>query len=312
MKHIFIVNAGSGKGRAAPKFIPKIKEYLAKHRDIDGEIYITKFAGDGMQYVEKCSKTGEKIRFYACGGDGTLYEVVNGSYKYPNTEIAVIPLGSGNDFIRILGKKEDLVDIDSQVNGTVTEFDLIKAGNRVAINQCSMGLDAEICAKQAATKKIPGVNGEFAYTVALFYCLMRRLKSEFKVTIDDSKVIEGTMLFSLCANSRWYGGGYKGAPKALPDDGLLDCIIVKKTVGRLKLVGLVNQYKRGEHLSWDFTNYTRGKKMHIESKKPAAVNVDGECEYVTEATFEILEKAARVVIPTTSNYFENRKNDTFD
>lgn len=309
MKHIFIVNAVAGKGKTAPKFIPEIQQYCDQHPEMDYEIYVTKFAGDGMNYVEECAKTGEKIRFYACGGDGTLYEVVNGSYKYKNTEFAVIPLGSGNDFSRILGEKDELINLDAQVNGTATDFDLIQAGDRVAISQCSMGIDAEICAKQASTKKIPGVSGEMAYTVALFYCLMRRLKSEFKVTIDDKQVFEGTMLFSLCANSRWYGGGYMGAPKAIPDDGLLDCIIVYKTVGRLKLATLVNQYKKGQHLDWDFTNFVRGKKMHIQSKRPAAVNVDGECKYVTESTFQILEGAARVVIPTTSNYFEKIKGE---
>ena len=107
--------------------------------------------------------------------------------------------------------------------------------------------------------------------------------------LDDEKVIEGTMLFSLCANARWYGGGYKGAPKAVPDDGLLDFIIVEKTCNTLKLAGLVGKYKRGEHLSWDFTHFLRGKKMQIISQNPAAVNVDGECEYVTDFTFQILE-----------------------
>jgi len=101
-----------------------------------------------------------------------------------------------------------------------------------------------------------------------------------------------------------------GAPKALPDDGLLDCILVYKTVGRLKLASLVGQYKRGQHLDWPFTKFVRGKKMVIESKEPAAVNVDGECEYVTRSEFQILEKAARVVIPTSSDYLEKRKNGT--
>lgn len=180
MKHIFIVNPTSGKGGTVKKFIPTLEQYIKDHPELDAEIYVTEFSGDGMRYVKQRAKTGENIRFYACGGDGTLYEVINGSYKYPNTEFAVIPLGSGNDFIRILGDKKDLVDIDAQVNGTVTKFDLIKAGDRVAINQCSMGLDAEICAKQADMKKIPGVNGEAAYTVSLFYCLAKRLNSYFK------------------------------------------------------------------------------------------------------------------------------------
>ena len=302
MKHIFIVNPAAGKGSAAKRIIPEIEAYFEKHKDLSWEIYQTKAPGDGKMYAETVAKTGEAVRFYACGGDGTLYEVVNGAYKYPNAAVGIIPLGSGNDFARVFGGSEKLFDIDAQVNGETVPFDLIDAGGHVAINQCSMGLDAEVCAKQAYFKKLPGVGGEFAYTLALFYCLFRRLKSEFKVVIDDKETYEGTMLFSLCANGRWYGGGYKGAPKAVPNDGLLDFVMVRKTVGRLKLAGLVGQYKRGEHLGWDFTTFVRGKKMQIFSKKPAAVNVDGECEYVEESTFRILEGVLPVIVPDMAAY----------
>lgn len=302
MKHIFIVNPAAGKGKAAGRIVPEIESYFAAHKDLDGEIYYTKAQGDAIRYVEEIAKCGEPVRFYACGGDGTLYEVVNGAYRYPNTAVGIIPLGSGNDFARIFGGSERLFDIGAQINAETQKFDLISAGKHVAINQSSMGLDAEICAKQAYFKKIPGVGGEFAYTLSLFYCLMHRLNSEFKIILDDKEVIEGKMLFALCANSRWYGGGYKGAPKAVPNDGLLDFIIVRKTVGRLKLAGLVGQYKRGEHLSWDFTTFLRGKKMQIISKAPAAVNVDGECEYVTECTFRLLENAIDIIMPDAAAY----------
>lgn len=302
MKHIFIVNPVAGKGQAATRIIPQIEAYFQAHPEISFEIYVTKAQGDGKDYAESMAKTGEPIRFYACGGDGTLYEVVNGAYKYPNTAVGILPLGSGNDFARIFGKSDKLLDIGAQINAETQKFDLIDAGGHVAINQCSMGLDAEVCAKQAYFKKLPGVGGEFAYTMSLFYCLFRRLNSEFKIIVDDEKTVEGKMLFALCANSRWYGGGYKGAPKAVPDDGKLDFILVRKTVGRLKLAGLVGKYKRGEHLSWDFTEFVRGKKLQILSKNPAAVNVDGECEYVTESTFRILPAALDVIMPDAESY----------
>lgn len=302
MKHCFIVNPTAGKGKSAPKIIPKIEAYFEKHPELSFEIYVTPAQGSGKTYVEEVAAKGEPVRFYACGGDGTLYEVVNGAYKYPNAAVGVIPLGSGNDFARVFGGSEKLFDIDAQVHAETRKFDLIDAGGHVAINQCSMGIDAEVCAKQAYFKRLPGIGGEFAYTVSLFYCLLRRLNSEFKIVIDDGETYEGTMLFSLCGNARWYGGGYKGAPKALPDDGLLDFIIVRKTVGRLKLAGLVGKYKRGEHLGWDFTTFVRGKKMQIFSKAPAAVNVDGECEYVTESTFRILESAIDLIVPDAAAY----------
>lgn len=163
MKHIFIINPTAGKGKAAKKIIPVINSYCKTHK-LDAQLYVTKFSGDGMKYVEEIAKRGEPVRFYSCGGDGTLYEVVNGAYKYPNAEVASLPLGSGNDFARLFGKREDLTNLDSQVNGSVHKLDLIKCGDKVAVNQCSMGIDAEVCAKQDYFKKIPLITGEAAYT----------------------------------------------------------------------------------------------------------------------------------------------------
>ena len=202
-------------------------------------------------------------------------------------------------------QKTQKISLDS--SKTIKEI-YVKAGDKVAINQCSMGFDAEVCANQASAKKLPLVNGEAAYTISLFYCLLRKLNSDFQVYVDDKLVYDGRVIFSLCANSKWYGGGYKGAPKAVPDDGHLDCVIVKKGFGRIKLATLVNEYKRGEHLSWPETIYMSGKKMRIVSKTPAAVNVDGECETVKESTFEIIEKGANFVIPTTSDYFFKKEH----
>lgn len=304
VKHVFIVNPTSGKGRAPTAFIPRAEAYVREH-GLDAEIYVTKAAGDGLRRVEEIAAGGEPVRFYSCGGDGTLYELVNGACRYPNAEIAAIPLGSGNDFARIMGERKALIDLDAQVNGTPAKLDLIRCGERVAINQCSMGLDAEICANQARFKKLPGVSGEAAYTMSLFYCLFRRLNSEFKITVDGETVWEGPTLFALCGNSRWYGGGYKGAPLAVPDDGLLDFIIVKRNMSRLKMVSLVGKYKRGGHIGMDVTIFVRGKKMTVESRLPAAVNIDGECEYVTESCFELLPAAVNFVIPANSAYYEN-------
>ena len=72
----------------------------------------------------------EEVRFYACGGDGTLYEVVNACACHENAEVAAFPLGSGNDFIRIFGDKKDLRNVADHVNGTVMDFDLIKCGDQ--------------------------------------------------------------------------------------------------------------------------------------------------------------------------------------
>ena len=100
MKHIFLINPAAGKkGNAESIIRPQIEDYCGKE-GLDYEIYVTKCQGDAQNYCREHAKSGEALRFYACGGDGTLYAVVNGAYGYPNCEVAVIPLGSGNDFVR--------------------------------------------------------------------------------------------------------------------------------------------------------------------------------------------------------------------
>ncbi|HZJ78168.1 MAG TPA: diacylglycerol kinase family protein [Clostridia bacterium] len=305
MKHVFVINPKAGKGKALNMIKPKIDSYCAEN-SIDSIVYVPKSSEDSIEFMRTIAQAGEPVRIYACGGDGTIYNAVNAVFGFKNAEIAAIPLGSGNDFIRLFGKKKDLMDIGAQVNGTAIELDVIKCGDRIAINQCSMGLDAEICAKQSAFKKLPLMNGETAYTAALFYCLMKKIDNEFTIQIDDDPPQKLKVLFSLCANSRWYGGGYKGAPLAIPDDGLLDFVVVKKTVGRMGLFSLVGKYKAGQHLDWDMTTFKRGKKMIIHSEKLAAVNIDGESDYVHKSTFEIIEKGIKFVVSANSTYIQDR------
>ncbi len=309
MKHLFIINPKCGKGISYERCTQTITETMNEMGIENYEIHVTEGPRDGYEYAKKEVDKGEHIRVYACGGDGTLYEVVNACACKSNAEVAAFPLGSGNDFIRIFGDKKDLRNVADHVNGTVMDFDIIKCGDEYAINQCSMGLDAEVCAKQAYFKKFPLLSGEAAYTVALLYCFIGKMKSRFTITIDDEEPFTQNVLFCVGANSRWYGGGYKAAPKALTYDGLLDFVIIKKNMSRIKLLPLINKYKRGEHLDWDITTFKRGKKINIKSEKPAAVNVDGECQYVNESTFVIIEKGIKFVVPACSDFMERVKNN---
>ncbi|MBR4287518.1 MAG: YegS/Rv2252/BmrU family lipid kinase [Clostridia bacterium] len=309
MKHLFIINPKCGKGISYERCAETITETMTAMGIGNYEIHVTEGPRDGYEYTKKEVDKGEHIRVYACGGDGTLYEVVNACACKKNAEVAAFPLGSGNDFIRIFGDKKDLRNVADHVNGTVMDFDVIKCGDEYAINQCSMGLDAEVCAKQAYFKKFPFLSGELAYTVSLLYCFIGKMKSRFTITIDDGEPFTQNVLFCVGANSRWYGGGYKAAPTALTYDGLLDFVILEKRGIRLKLLPLISKYKKGEHLDWDITTFKRGKKINIKSEKPAAVNVDGECQYVTESTFEIIEKGIKFVVPACSDFMERVKNN---
>lgn len=305
MKHVFVINPAAGQGKALDFIRPKI-EWVCKKYDLEYEIYITEKKGDGIEFVSNRCKSGEALRFYACGGDGTIYEVVNGAFGFPNAEFAAVPLGSGNDFIRLFGTKEEFMILEDQVNGVAVPLDVIKCGNEIAVNQCSMGMDAEVCAMQGKIKKAPLVTGEGAYYIGCLYALARKFKNRFTIQIDDQEPFTRDCLFCVAGNSRWYGGGFMAAPLAQPDDGLLDFIIVESKMTRIKLTSLLNKYKRGEHLNWDITDFRRGKKLVIHSDKPAAVNVDGETKYVTDTSFELIEKGITFVVPAKSAFLKER------
>jgi diacylglycerol kinase family enzyme len=185
MKHVFVVNPVSGKGKESKAFIPIIEKYI-KDNNLDAEIYITKESRDGLRFVEEIAKKGEEVRFYSCGGDGTLYEVVNGCYKYPNCQVANIPLGSGNDFCRLFGKN---TNIDDHVKGIPMKLDLIETNGQVAINECAMGIDSEVCARQVKYKQLPMVNGEIAYTLSALRCVVfSKINNKFRIRYINERM----------------------------------------------------------------------------------------------------------------------------
>ena len=300
MKYVFIVNPAAGKKKAG-EFIPEI-EKICRAKGVDFEIYKTAGVGDAKKYTEQLGKSGESVSVFGCGGDGTLFEVINGAVGYPNLKVGTLPLGSGNDFVRNFGRKKDFLDVLNQLEGESRKIDLIKCGEKYAISQCSMGIDAEVCAKQAAFKKLPLVSGEMAYTASLVYCFMTKASNSFEISIDGGEFEKYDVLFALCGNARYYGGGYKGIPLAVCDDGLLDFIIVRKDMPVIKFLKEMNNYKEGKHLEWDRTIFKRGKKMTVRSRRFSAVNVDGECEFVKERTFEIVPRAIDFIFPSNIDF----------
>ncbi|MEE1300401.1 MAG: diacylglycerol kinase family protein, partial [Acutalibacteraceae bacterium] len=212
LKHYFVVNPVSGKNNK----IDIVNELIipaCEKLGVDYEIYTTKAAGDGIRFVdETATALGDApCRFYAVGGDGTLYEVVNGAFGHKNAQVAVVPKGSGNDWIRLFGDKDLFLDIEGQIEGTPYTIDCLKAGDEIAINQASMGFDAETCALQVKAKSIPGAAGHATYFLAGLYCMFTRVWHDFDVTVDGKRMT-GPFIQVVGANSRWYGSGIMVAP----------------------------------------------------------------------------------------------------
>lgn len=297
MKHVFVINPTAGTKNITKKLIEKI--YTVLNKD-DCDIYITKAHLDAKKYVkEYCENhSTEEIRFYSCGGDGTLNEVVNGAYGYPNVSIACYPCGSGNDFVKYFGKKDDFLIIEKLVNGKTVEVDLIKLNDRFVINVFNLGFDANVAERMIKYKRIPFVTGKGAYILGIMVSFFHKITTEMEVIVDDTIVYQGNGVLAAVSNAICYGGGFYCSPKAKVDDGLLDVVAVKK-VSRSKFLKFIKYYKAGTHLDEprlkDYIVYNQGKKVRIITKKPVNYAIDGEMGKSNDITLTIHPKAIKFV-----------------
>ena len=125
MKTIFIVNPCAGQGKDISKLLSEISKASEQSKS-DVEYYVTKSVGDATTYVRDYCENNGVARFIACGGDGTLNEVVNGAIGYEGTEVGVYPLGTGNDFRRNFSTECDFFDIHTQIHGGTQKCDVIR------------------------------------------------------------------------------------------------------------------------------------------------------------------------------------------
>ena len=298
MKHIFIVNNAAGGGKRTVPLIPQIQAYFAKQGG-DFEIVPTTRKGEATEIAKRFASTGDAVRIYACGGDGTLHEVVNGVVGYKNAEVGVFPCGTGNDYVATFGDRELFFDIDGQIKGSSIEVDLICTDGIYSVNQCSMGFDAAVAENVALFKKKPLISGSMAYLLSVIYTFAGKLGHQMTITIDDERVLQGKFMFAISAKGKYHGGGMMSAPEAKPDSRSLNFMIVKD-VTRMQFMSLLPKYMKGKHLAVDaIVTSTFGRKMNIVAKRPLPVTLDGEIIVSQELTSEIVPRAMRFIVPTT-------------
>jgi len=306
MKHIFIINPKSGKKDSTEYISNYLKE---NHSDLNYELYTTKEVGDAIRFVkEQCNNKTEPITFYACGGDGTLNEVVNGVFGYNDVYITVYPCGSGNDFIKVFGKENYFKDLSNLINGKTKKIDVLNMNGRYSINMCNLGFDGAVAYNMIKFKRWPLVSGKGAYNIALVYSLIFKMKHKCKIYIDDKEVFDGKMLLTAVGNGLCCGGGYYCLPKADVEDGLIDIVYVK-TISRFKFIGLVGKYKDGTYIGdpkYDnYMKYTKCKSVKLVSDKPIAYSIDGECDISKEININIEPKAINFIVPVEYENCEN-------
>lgn len=300
MKHIFILNPAAGKINSYEKLRAELEKSFA---DMDYELYETQSPSDAPAYVNQYCREHpeERVRFYACGGDGTLNSVVNGAVGFPQASVGCYPCGSGNDFVKYYGGKKYFLDLRAQAEAVEEEIDLMRVGNSYAINATHFGFDSCVAKTMMNVRRKKLIGGSNAYTTGVVVGLIKAMKNTCTVTVDGEKLNPaGKLLLCTIANGQYVGGSFRCAPRSDNRDGLLEVCLVHP-VSHVTFMRFIKPYTEGTHLDnpkmKSVIRYCRGQKIEVEAPEGFVYSFDGELVAQNHFTVEIAPRAIRFAVP---------------
>ena len=298
MKHIFILNPAAGQADSTQATAEKIRAVFGAQ----AHIHYTTGVGDATSFVKQYASehSDESLRFYACGGDGTLCEVVNGAYGFENVAVGLIPVGTGNDFVRNFEHTEQFHSIEAQKEGREVTIDLLRCNDRYCVNMINTGFDCEVVGSMVKIKR--HVPAGMAYVLGVVIQLLKMPGATMDVTVDGEPVECGEKLLCAIANGGYYGGGFHPLPQASTNDGYLDMCLVNR-VSRARFLSLIGSYKKGTHLNpktVDVIDCFHARRVTLEFPEPRFVSMDGELLKMQRCDLELLPSALRFVVPMGS------------
>ena len=334
MNYYFFVNPVAGKGKGSEKLVWKIRA-AAEKAGVQPVIYQTKGVGDAERRAREIAeslcgagpdpgfdKGSEIARFYACGGDGTVNEVVNGIAGFPGIAVGIIPTGTGNDTIRNFFSdnhsgeqgyplyKEDFQNIEKQLAGNVVTIDLMKyrgvidgvQRERYCVNMFNNGFDCNVVARAAELKKKPFISGSFAYLLAVFQMFVRKKGIALTVSADQREIRSGQMLLCSVSNGSFCGGGIKSSPLSSVCDEVIEINLIND-VTRRKFLKLFPKFSQGKHYEMEeakgIVEMVRCRTARLEPFGAEAFQccVDGEIAVTTGLEIEVCPGALQMILP---------------
>ncbi len=284
---IHILNPKAGKGAAN-----RVKENI-KH---DEFIYVSGSPEASRDFIKSTCEKNPDVVFTVCGGDGTVFGAVNALMKsgYNKTAgLKVVPVGSGNDFIKTLENThgEHLIDV-------------MRVNDKYAVNVINMGFDCGVVQRAAKLKKKKFISGKMAYIYGVVGEFINKKPLDLTVTLiyadGKTEIIRDKFLLCAVANAKWYGGGFKVAPLADVTDGLLDVMMIKN-VSRATFISFVGGFKNGTLVDENGKPKEKLKDI-VFYKKCVSIKIEG-CETVCADGEIFKEKTVEIsVIPKALNY----------
>ena len=295
MKHVFIVNPTSGKGKSV-KMLPVINDYFLSNPG-DYEIIITDGPKDATKIASRFHKEDD-IVLYSVGGDGTAKEILDGIN--PGVPLCVIPAGTGNDFFKSIDRRKltDKELIAALIEGENIDIDYgVLNGNSRFMNLSSFGIDADINVYACDVLKVKyNIPGKFVYAVAALKVGTHPQNIEMDLVIDGKEYHRSAVMCAI-ANGRYYGGTFKPTPDALLDDGYFDVCIVKGPIKLKRFAELIIKYTKGTHITEPEIEILHGRNIELKFEQDVYLQVDGENRKIREANIELIPHGLCLRVP---------------
>ena len=315
-----VVNPHAGSGRTAREW-GRIRDCLDRN-GISYEFRMTDCRYHATEMVHDASREGFR-RFIAVGGDGTIHEVLGGIMLYLDSllpasgpaddtgagsprpyladfSIAVIPVGSGNDWIRCHDIPENLEDIVSLIRaGSFARQDVVRvttdAGVTYMVNIGGAGFDARVCERVNRCKD-KGKRGRMLYIWSLVHNFFTYKPSPMEISLDGKSLFSGDCFSVAVGTGRYSGGGMRQTPEAVSDDGLMDVTVIPP-LPFVKIAAEIRRLFDGSFLKVRELASGRCCRLTVAPAGNVAeiVEVDGEIVGKLPATFEVLREQIRVL-----------------
>ncbi|TMD56708.1 MAG: diacylglycerol kinase family lipid kinase [Chloroflexi bacterium] len=301
---LLIVNPAAGAGRVLREW-PRLAAEI-RGEGIEFEETFTSRPGEATEIARKAVKAGRPV-VAAVGGDGILYEVVNGFFEGgeplpTRSSLGLIPFGTGSDTRRSFGIPDGLPAARVLVEGRARALDAgrVTVGGRVLhfLNVAEAGIGADVSDRVNRAPKTFG--GRASFLIGTLQGLAAWKHKPMKVVIDGRETRELVAQAVTVANCQYYGSGMRVAPRAIPDDGLFD-VLISGAFGKLEGLSGLRKIYAGAHLDdpklASKLEFFRATRVEVSSPVPVLVQLDGEVVGELPALFELLPKALRFLTP---------------
>lgn len=292
-KAVLVINPEAGRGLGR-EMGPSIGRYL---HELGLPTRILNSTGPGDVQKKVQAALAEKPRVViAAGGDGTVHEAVNGWMQAGGgAPLGVVPVGTGNDFVKMLDASHDWREACWRiVRGDTRRVDVGKCNDYWFANSLGIGFDAQVALE---ANKIHWIRGNAVYGIALAkILLLMHSTPEVRVRYGEEKLTTPITLLTI-NNGKVEGGAFVMAPDAEIDDGLFD-VVVAKGMGRLGVLQLLPQVLKGQHMSHPKVVKFRAARLSVEADVPLPIHADGELTYTgaKRLEIEVLPKALEVIV----------------